>query len=144
MNTNEEQRFAEQASADNISLDFTKWSEMRRQKGLSVNHDLWTQERDRVLSRRQYENSEIRRKRLASLGEQRLKESERSIEDSLSEEKERLKHKWLAENPNETESDFENKAWSHFRVGLLEEHKNQQMEAALQDSKNLFQGENSI
>ncbi len=62
-----------QTEQDQITLDYSKWSQQRTRAGLSNNHDLWKEQRDDVLARQQASNDELRRKYLAGLEAQKLK-----------------------------------------------------------------------
>ena len=112
------------AKQDAITLDYTKWSFERRQRGYSADHDLWQRERDAVLSRQRYDNDAARQQYLSKLEaekEEKRREYELKIDAELEPQKQRLKHDWLANNPSFSEADFESKAWVYLRQNLLEE-----------------------
>jgi hypothetical protein len=60
-----------QIEADNINLDYSKWSFERRRAGLPTDHELWQDARDTTLRRQQAENAELGRKYLAKLDEEK-------------------------------------------------------------------------
>jgi hypothetical protein len=120
-----------QAEQDSIALDYSKWSGQRRQLKLSTDHNDWQIERDRTLARQQSDNAEARRRYLASLdaarsGKQREHDAE--IDRELEPQKQRLKREWLANNPNFTATDFEQKAWHLLKENLIAERTSQILE----------------
>ncbi len=99
---------------DQITLDFSAWSQQRTLAGLSNNHDLWKEQRDDALARQQAHNAETRRKYLAGLEAAKAEkqaEHDAAIDRELEPQKQQLKRDWLANNPAFTEFDFEKKAW---------------------------------
>ena len=114
MTTKEEiQKSMTQIEADNINLDYSKWSFERRRAGLPTNHELWTDARGQTLTRQKSENSETRRKYLASLeADKAAKQAERDAENKpkqIAAEaslKSSLKASYMA-NPAATDEDFE-------------------------------------
>ncbi len=102
-----------QIEADNINLDYSKWSFERRRAGLPTNHDLWQGARDQTLARQQAENAETRRKYLASLeADKAAKQAERDAENKVKQIaaeaslKSSLKASYMA-NPAASDEDFE-------------------------------------
>jgi hypothetical protein len=63
----DEQKMQWQTQQDQITLNFSAWSQQRSRAGLSKSHDLWLEQRGDVLFRQQAANAESRRKRLAGL-----------------------------------------------------------------------------
>ncbi len=115
-----------QATQDAITLDYSRWSFQQRQAKLSDNHDLWQQERDRTLARQQSDNAQTRRKYLDGLEAakaEKQRELDAVIELDLAPEKRRLQNEWLANNPNFTASDFEQKAWHLLKENLIEQRR---------------------
>ncbi len=113
-----------QIEADNINLDYSKWSFERRRAGLPFTHELWQNARDQTLARMKAENAELRRKHLAGLDEEkaeRQREHDAEIDRELEPQKQRLMREWLVNHPNETADDFGKKAWIHLRQNLIEE-----------------------
>jgi hypothetical protein len=113
-----------QSEQDQITLDYSKWSQQRLGAKLSNDHNLWKEQRDDVLARQQASNAETRRKYLAGLEAAKAeKQSERDaeIDRQLEPQKIRLRNEWLANNPNLTEDDFESKAWHLLKANLIEQ-----------------------
>jgi hypothetical protein len=124
-----------QTEQDQITLDYSKWSQQRIGAKLSNDHNLWKEQRDDVLARWQSENGETRRKYLSQLEagkDEKRREIDRELDRELEPQKQRLKRDWLANNPSFTESDFEKKAWILLRQNLIEERKTAVMEATTQ------------
>ncbi len=63
----DEQKMQWQTQQDQITLDFSAWSQQRTRAKLSNSRDLWEEQRDDVLARQQASNAESRRKYLAGL-----------------------------------------------------------------------------
>jgi hypothetical protein len=120
-----------EAEADALTLDFTKWSSRRRQLKLSTDHNDWQIERDRTLARQQSDNAEAGRKYRATLQtakDEKRREYDAEIDRELEPQKQRLKREWLANNPNQTASDFEKKAWAFLKGNLIEQREAAKME----------------
>ncbi len=120
----DEQKMQWQTEQDQITLDFSKWSQQRTLAGLSNNHNLWKEHRDDVFARQQASNAESRRKYLAGLEAAKAEkqaEHDAAIDRELEPTKIRLKRDWLANNPAFTEFDFEKKAWVLLRQNLIEQ-----------------------
>ncbi len=135
--TNEE-KIKWQTAQDQITLDYSKWSQQRTRAGLSNSHEMWQQERDDVLARQQNQNAELRRKYLDGLKDakaEKQREYDAEIDRELEPQKQRLKREWLANNPTQTPNDFEKKAWIHLRQNLIEQRNNQSLEAELQSQR---------
>ncbi|MEJ7863195.1 MAG: hypothetical protein WKF90_16320 [Pyrinomonadaceae bacterium] len=119
--TQQEMEMKWQTEQDQITLDFSAWSQQRTRSGLSNGHAIWQEQRDDVLARQQSENAELRRKYLAGLEAakaEKRREHEREIDAELEPTKLRLKREWLANNPTFTAEDFEKKAWILLRQNL--------------------------
>ena len=124
-----------QAEQDEITLNYSKWSFQQRRLKLSANHNLWQQERDRVLARQQSDNAEAGRKYRATLEAakaEREREHDAQIDRELEPQKQRLKREWLANNPNQTAADFEKKAWHLLKENLIEQRNAEAFEAEKQ------------
>jgi preprotein translocase subunit SecD len=136
--TEQEKQQIAQAEQDIITLDFTKWSFQQRQANRPTNHELWQQERDRTLAKQQSENSELRRKYLAGLDEEkaeRQRERDAEIDLELAPTKKRLQNEWLANNPTQTAADFEKKAWHLLKENLIEQRNADSLSAEIQRQK---------
>ncbi len=113
-----------QTQQDQITLDFSAWSQQRTLAGLSNNHDLWQDQRDDVLARQQAHNAETRRKYLAGLEAAKAeKQAERDaeIDQSLEAKKQQLMRQWLVDHPDKTAADFDKLAWTYLRQNLVEQ-----------------------
>ncbi len=133
--TEQEKQQIAQAEQDIITLDFTKWSFQQRQANRPTNHELWQQERDRTLAKQQSENSELRRKYLEKLGDEkkaRQAETDAQTEAELQPEKRRLQNQWLVDNPTQTAADFEKKAWHLLKENLIEQRNADSFDAEVQ------------
>ncbi len=131
----EREKMKWQSEQDQITLDFSKWSQQRTRAKLSNSHGLWVQQRDDVLARQRSDNAEARRKYLAKLDDDRKAkqaETDAQIELSLAPEKKRLQNEWLANNPTQTSADFEKKAWHLLKENLIEQQKAASLEAEIQ------------
>jgi hypothetical protein len=120
-----------QSEQDSITLDYTKWSAQRIQAKLPNDHNLWQFERDRTLARQQSDNAEAGRKYRATLQtakDEKRREYDAEIDRELEPQKQRLKREWLANNPNQTASDFEKKAWAFLKGNLIEQREAAKME----------------
>jgi hypothetical protein len=138
MTEKEMQDDVNQARQDAVTLDYSKWSDQQRRAKLSTDHDLWQQQRDRVLARRQSENAEAGRKYRESLEAaktERQREREAQIDRELEPQKQMLMREWLANNPTLTANDFEKKAWQHLRTNLIEKMKADALNAEIQNQK---------
>ncbi len=127
-----------QTEADNINLDYTKWSFQQRRANLPYSHQEWEQVRERTLARQQSENVETRRKYLDGLEQQRKAkqaEMDAAIELELAPEKRRLQNEWLANNPTQTVADFEKKAWHLLKENLIEQRNADSFNAEIQRQK---------
>jgi preprotein translocase subunit SecD len=127
-----------QSEQDIITLDFTKWSFQQRQANRPTDHELWQQERDRTLAKQQSENSQLRRKYLAGLDEEkaeRQRERDAEIDLELAPTKKRLQNEWLANNPTQTAADFEKKAWHLLKENLIEQRNADSLSAEIQRQK---------
>jgi preprotein translocase subunit SecD len=127
-----------QAEQDTITLDFTKWSFEQRRANLPNDHSLWQQVRDQTLARQQSQNSELRRKYLAGLESARAekqRERDEEIDLELAPTKKRLQNQWLVDNPTQTASDFEKKAWHLLKENLIEQHNADSLSAEVQRQK---------
>ena len=121
-----------QAQQDQITLDFSAWSQQRTRAKLSNSHDLWIQQRDDVLARQQASNAELRRNRLAGLEAAKAEkqaEHGREIDQSLEAKKQQLMRQWLADNPDKNEADFNKLAWTYLRQNLVEQGETDNREA---------------
>jgi trehalose/maltose hydrolase-like predicted phosphorylase len=124
-----------QIEQDNITLDYTKWSEQRRNAKLSNDHNLWQFERDRTLARQRSDNAEARARHLNKIeAERKAKQTEADAqtEIQLQPEKRRLQNEWLANNPTQPPADFEKKAWHLLKENLIEQHNAASLEAEKQ------------
>jgi hypothetical protein len=125
--TDEQKKIQEsmaQIEADNINLDYSKWSFERRRAGLPFTHELWQNARDQTLARMKAENAFLRGKYLAGLEAARAekqRENDAEIDRELEPQKQRLMREWLVNHPNETADSFGKKAWIHLRQNLIEE-----------------------
>ncbi len=127
-----------QIEADNINLDYGKWSFERRRAGLSTDHDVWKQARDQTLVRQQAENGELRQKYLAKLDDEkkaRQAETDAQTDLELAPEKRRLQNQWLADHPGKNESDFDKQAWHLLRENLIEQRNADSLNAEIQRQK---------
>jgi hypothetical protein len=123
-----------QTEQDQITLDFSRWSQQQTRAGLSNDHNLWKELRDDVLARQQASNAESRRKYLAGLEAakaEKKREYDTQIDRELEPTKQTLMRGWLANNPYETAADFEKKAWIHLRENLIEQRKNEAFQAEM-------------
>jgi hypothetical protein len=112
-----------QVEQDEITLNYSKWSEQRRRAELPTDHNLWQQQRDAVLRRQQSDNAEAGRRHRATLEAAKAdkqREHDAEIDRELEPQKQRLMREWLANNPSLTATDFEKKAWQHLRTNLIE------------------------
>ncbi len=133
--TQEEMEMKWQTEQDQITLDYSKWSQQRIGAKLSNDHNLWKEQRDDVLARQQAHNAETRRKYLDGLEAakaEKQSQQDAEVDAELEPAKQRLKRDWLANNPAFTESDFEKKAWILLRQNLVEERNTAVMEATTQ------------
>ncbi len=124
-----------QTEQDQITLDYSKWSQQRTRAGLSNSHQIWQQERDDLRVRQQNQNAELRRKYLAGLEAakaEKQREYDAEIDRELEPTKQTLMRGWLANNPTFSESDFEKMAWQHLRQNLIEQRTKEAFEAELQ------------
>lgn len=124
-----------QSTADNITLDYSKWSARQRERKLSTDHNLWQIERDDTLARQRSENAEARARHLNKLdADRKAKQSDADAqtEIQLQPEKKRLQNEWLANNPTQTPADFEKKAWHLLKENLIEQHNTASLEAEKQ------------
>jgi vancomycin resistance protein YoaR len=129
------QKMKWQTEQDQITLDFSKWSQQRTRAKLSNDHTLWIEQRDDVIARQQAENAELRRKYLNGLAAAKAAkqaEHDAEVDAELEPAKQTLMRGWLANNPDQTEGDFEKKAWQHLRTNLIEQRKTAAMEATEQ------------
>jgi hypothetical protein len=127
-----------QGEQDAITLDFAKWSFEQRRANLPNDHSLWQQVRDRTLARQQSENSELRQRYLSKLDEEkaeRQRERDAEIDLELAPTKKRLQNEWLANNPTQTVTDFEKKAWHLLKENLLEQHNADSLDAEVERQK---------
>ncbi len=127
-----------QAEQDALNLDYGKWSFEQRRANLPNDHSLWQQVRDRTIQRQQAENSELRRKYLAGLEAakaERQRERDAEIDLELAPTKKRLQNEWLANNPTQTVTDFEKKAWHLLKENLLEQHNADSLDAEVERQK---------
>jgi hypothetical protein len=127
-----------QAEQDALNLDYGKWSFEQRRANLPNDHSLWQQVRDRTIQRQQAENSELRRKYLAGLEAakaDRQRERDAEIDLELAPTKKRLQNEWLANNPTQTVTDFEKKAWHLLKENLLEQHNADSLDAEVERQK---------
>ncbi len=130
-----------QSEQDAITLDYTRWSFQQRQLKLSDDHNQWQQQRDAVLRRQQSDNAQTRRKYLDGLEQQRKAkqaETDAAIELDLAPEKRRLQNEWLANNPGQTAADFEKKAWHLLKENLIEERKNEAINAEIKSASGRY------
>ena len=128
----------EQAEQDIITLDFTKWSQVRRKAGLSQDHGLWQTERDRTLARQRIDNAAARNRRMTA--ENQTKAEKQKLDDialdaELEPTKLRLRREWLAANPDRTEAEFEAKSWPLLRQNLVEERQDIALQNEIQSSR---------
>lgn len=97
------------------------------------------QEAEEAKQRRR-ENEELHRQRLAKLQaekDERKRQREAELEESLAADKARERHRWLAEHPDQTREDFEHKAWPHLKANLLEQRKRHEMESLLEQARSI-------
>ncbi len=128
----DEQKMQWQTQQDQITLDFSAWSQQRTRAKLSNSRDLWEEQRDDVLARQQSENAELRRKRLAGLEAQKAERQtmlDAEIDLEFADERRRLQNEWLANNPTQAPKDFTEKAWHLLRENLIEQRKLNNQEA---------------
>jgi hypothetical protein len=133
--TEQEKQQIAQAEQDIITLDYSKWSFQQRQANRPTDHNIWQIERDQTLQRQQSENSELRRKRLAKLDEEkaeRQRERDAETDLALAPTKKRLQNQWLVDNPTQTAADFEKKAWHLLKENLLEQRNADSFDAEVQ------------
>ncbi len=127
-----------QTMQDETTLDYSKWSNRQRQLKLSDDHDLWEQERDRVLSRQRIDNLTAKSRHLASLEAKRANEraaAAADIDRQLEPQKQTLMRDWLANHPGKTAADFEKNAWTLLRQNLVEQRENEIMQATIESQK---------
>jgi hypothetical protein len=127
-----------QIQQDDTNLDYGKWSFEQRRANRPFSHELWLEVRDRTLQRQQSENSELRRKRLAKLDDEkkaRQAETDAQTDLALAPEKRRLQNQWLVDNPTQTAADFEKKAWHLLKENLLEQRNADSFDAEVQRQK---------
>jgi hypothetical protein len=113
-----------QSEQDQITLDYSKWSQQRVSAKLSNDHNLWKEQRDDVLARWQVNNAETRRKYLDGLEAAKAeKQSQRDaeVDQSLMPEKQRLMREWLVNNTDKNEADFDKLAWTYLKQNLIEQ-----------------------
>ena len=130
------EQFNNQSAQDAITLDYAKWSFQQIQAKRSNDHELWEQERDKVLTRQHYDNEAAKSRHLESLEAtraDRTRERNGEIDRHLEPQKQKLMREWLANNPNETPAGFEKKAWLHLRQNLVEKAENDAMQATTND-----------
>jgi hypothetical protein len=121
-----------QTQQDQITLDFSKWSQQRTRAKLSNSRDLWEEQRDDVLARQQAENTVIRQKYLNGLATAKAeKQAEHTaeIDQSLEAKKQQLMRQWLADHPDKNEADFNKLAWTYLRQNLIEQSEQDNREA---------------
>ena len=128
----------EQAEQDIITLDFTKWSQVRRKAGLSQDHGLWQTERDRTLARQRIDNAAARNRRMTA--ENQTKAEKQKLDDialdaELEPTKLRLRREWLAANPDRTEAEFEAKSWPLLRQNLVEQQRQDALQREMDASR---------
>jgi hypothetical protein len=124
-----------QGEQDAITLDFAKWSFQQRRANLPNDHSLWEHQRDGVLDRQRRENTEARRKYLDGLESARAekqRENDAQTEAELAPERRRLQNEWLANNPTQTVTDFEKKAWHLLKENLIEQRNADAFRAEIQ------------
>ncbi len=112
------------AEQEAITLDYTKWSFQQRQAKLPDDHNLWQQERDRVLARQRSDNAEAGRKyreKLDAAKAAKRREHEAETDRQLEPQKQMLMREWLANNTDKTKDDFNKSAWLHLRQNLIEQ-----------------------
>ncbi len=124
-----------QAEQDTITLDYGKWSFQQRQAKLPNDHNLWQIERDRTLRRRQSDNEASRQRHLAKIDDDRKAsqvKTDAAIDLELAPTKKRLQNEWLANNPTQTASDFDKKAWHLLKDNLIDQRNADIMNAEIQ------------
>ncbi len=124
-----------QIEADNTNLDYGKWSFERRRAGLPFTHEIWQNARDQTIQRQQSENSELRRKYLEKLDDEkkaRQAETDAQTDLELAPTKKRLQNQWLVDNPTQTAADFEKKAWHLLKENLIEQRNADSFDAEVQ------------
>ncbi len=129
------QKSMAQIEADNINLDYTKWSFERRRAGLPTNHDLWQNARDQTLARMKADNAESRQRYLSKLADEkaeRQRERDAEIDLELAPTKKRLQNQWLVDNPTQTVADFDKKAWHLLKENLIEQRNADSLNAEVQ------------
>ncbi len=135
MTDKEIQQQIDKAEQDAITLDYTKWSFQQRQAKRPTDHNLWQQERDRVLARQRFDNAAAGRKYRASLETakaEKQREHDAQIDSELEPQKQTLMREWLANHPGKTKDDFNKSAWIHLRQNLVEQRNNDVMNAEMQ------------
>jgi len=135
MTEKELQQQIDRAMQDATTLDYTKWSYARRQAKLSDDHSLWQIERDRTLARQRSDNNEARARYNTKLEAERAAkkaDADAQIEAALAPEKRRLQNEWMVNHPDKTAEDFNKSAWIHLRENLIEQRKNEAMNAEIQ------------
>lgn len=123
------------AEQDAITLDYSKWSYQQRRAKLSTDHNLWQQQRDRVLARQQSDNAEAGRRYRATLEAVKAEkqgEHDARVDRQIEPQKQTLMREWLANNPTFTATDFEQKAWQHLRANLIEQSNADAINAEIQ------------
>jgi monoamine oxidase len=130
-----------QFEQDEITLNYSKWSEQKRHANLPTDHYLWQTERDRTLARQRSDNAEAGRKyraKLEAAKAEKRREYDAEIDRELEPQKQRLMREWLANNPNFTATDFEKKAWQHLRTNLIEQRKTEAVNAEIQSASGRY------
>jgi hypothetical protein len=121
-----------QSEQDQITLDYSRWSQQRIGAKLSNDHNLWKEQRDDVLARQQAHNAETRRKYLDGLEAAKAeKQSQRDaeVDAELEPAKQTLMRGWLADNPDRNEADFNKLAWKYLKQNLVEQGETDNREA---------------
>ncbi len=138
--TNEEQqqsqaRFRQILQNEIDTSDINKWQNQRRTDGLPYDWQSWKDARERALSELKTSAEYSARKHRADIDAKRIAEAEESERLALEPEKRRLKNEWLANHPDKTPKDFEEKAWQPLRENLIEQRENDALEAEMQAAK---------
>ncbi len=130
----DEQKMQWQTQQDQITLDYSKWSQQRTRAKLSNSRELWEAERDDVVFRQQAANTEARQKYLNGLATAKAaKQAEHSaeIDQSLEAKKQQLMRQWLVDHPDKTAADFDKLAWTYLRQNLIEQGETDNQKAVL-------------
>jgi hypothetical protein len=138
LNENEIKEMNQVMQDVNDTLEFHKWQDIRRTAGLSMDFESWEKARDLALWRQAAHAEAGKRNRTAEIEAERLTaqaKMDAEIELELASDKRRLRNEWLVNNPTQTPSDFERKAWHLLKENLIAERADAQMEVEMRAAK---------